>query len=147
VLRIEKGFITHAEIHGRVTAYDIGMQRMLSPKKDFIGKSAAARPGLLEPDRERLVGLRPVDPGGVLTAGARLFDQDAPEDAAHDRGYVTSVAHSPTLGHMIALGFLRNGPERIGHHITLVDALRGIRTPVEVCEPVFFDPEGGRARG
>jgi sarcosine oxidase subunit alpha len=32
VLRIEKGFITHAEIHGRVTAHDIGMQGMMSGK-------------------------------------------------------------------------------------------------------------------
>ncbi|MBV1927472.1 MAG: sarcosine oxidase subunit alpha family protein, partial [Rhodobacteraceae bacterium] len=33
ILRIEKGFITHAEIHGRVTAFDIGMERMVSDKK------------------------------------------------------------------------------------------------------------------
>ncbi len=44
VLRIEKGFITHAEIHGRVTAFDIGMERMVSAKKDCIGKAAAQRP-------------------------------------------------------------------------------------------------------
>jgi glycine cleavage system aminomethyltransferase T len=30
VLRIEKGHITHAEIHGRTTAFDIGMERMVS---------------------------------------------------------------------------------------------------------------------
>jgi methylglutamate dehydrogenase subunit C len=41
VLRIEKGFITHAEIHGRVTAFDIGMEKMVSAKKDCIGKAAA----------------------------------------------------------------------------------------------------------
>ena len=147
VLRIEKGFITHAEIHGRVTAHDIGMGRMLSEKKDFIGKAAAARPGLLEPGRERLVGLRPVAPAGVLTAGARLFLPDDPHDRVHDQGYVTSVGHSPMLGHMIGMGFLRHGPERIGQQIVLVDHLRAIRTLVEVVSPVFFDPEGGRARG
>ncbi len=147
VLRIEKGFITHAEIHGRVTAYDIGMGRMLSQKKDFIGKAAAARPGLTEPDRERLVGLKPVTPDGMLTAGARLFIPNDPQDRVHDQGYVTSVGHSPTLGHMIGLGFLRHGPERLGQQIVLVDHLRGIRTLVEVVNPVFFDPEGGRARG
>ena len=38
VLRIEKGFITHAEIHGRTTAFDIGMERMVSAKKDCVGK-------------------------------------------------------------------------------------------------------------
>ncbi|MEM8823047.1 MAG: 2Fe-2S iron-sulfur cluster-binding protein, partial [Pseudomonadota bacterium] len=53
VLRIEKGFITHAEITGRVTAFDIGMDRMISPKKDCIGKAASRRPALLE-NREEL---------------------------------------------------------------------------------------------
>jgi sarcosine oxidase subunit alpha len=147
VLRLEKGFITHAEIHGRVTAFDIGMQGMLSGKKDFIGKAAAARPGLLDPGRERLVGLRPVDPAGRLLAGARLFKPDDPRDARHEQGYVTSVGHSPTLGHMIALAFLRHGPDREGHEIDMVDALRGVRTTVEVVDPVFFDKDGGRARG
>jgi len=147
VLRIEKGFITHSEIHGRVTAFDVGMQRMLSQKKDFIGKSAAARPGLLEEDRERLVGLKPVDPSGKLTAGAHLFKTDDPHTRVHDQGYITSVGYSPMLGHDIALGFLRNGPEREGHEIMMVDHLRQTKTLLEVCPPVFFDPEGGRARG
>jgi len=147
VLRIEKGFITHAEIHGRVTAYDIGMQKMLASKKDFIGKAAAQRPGLLEADRERLVGLKPVAGDGVLSAGARLFSVGDPQTRVHDQGYVTSVAYSPTLGHMIGLGFLRHGPERVGQEIVMVDHLRGLRTAVTVVDPVFFDPDGGRARG
>jgi len=119
----------------------------MSEKKDFIGKAAAARPGLLEADRERLVGLKPVRPDGILTAGARLFTPGDPHNRVHDQGYVTSVAHSPTLGHMLGLGFLRHGPEREGQEIVMVDHLRGIRTPVKVVNPVFFDPEGGRARG
>jgi sarcosine oxidase subunit alpha len=147
VLRLEKGFLTHAEIHGRVTAHDIGMGRMLSTKKDFIGKAAAARPGLMDPDRERLVGLKPVAATGKLSAGARLFNQGDPHRRRHDQGYVTSVGHSPTLGHMIALGFLKGGPDRVGERVMMVDHLRNLRTLCEVSAPVFFDPEGGRARG
>ena len=147
VLRIEKGFITHSEIHGRVTAFDVGMGRMLSQKKDFVGKTAAARPGLLEEDRERLVGLKPVEPAGVLTAGAHLFNQGAEATRVNDQGYVTSVAYSPTLGTYLGLGFLRSGPLRYGQEVMMVDHLRNTRTLCEVCDPVFFDPEGGRARG
>jgi hypothetical protein len=29
----------------------------------------------------------------------------------------------------------------------MVDALRGVRTRVEIVNPVFFDKDGGRARG
>ncbi|MEL6209814.1 MAG: aminomethyltransferase family protein, partial [Pseudomonadota bacterium] len=147
VLRIEKGFITHSEITGRVTAFDIGMERMISAKKDCIGKTAAARPGLVDPDRERLVGLRPVGAVKQLTAGAHLFNDGAPARREHDQGYITSVGWSPTFDSYLGLGFLRRGPERYGEKVKMVDHLRGVETVCEVCNPVFFDPEGGRVRG
>jgi sarcosine oxidase subunit alpha len=147
VLRIEKGFITHAEIHGRVTAFDIGMQGMMSTKKDFIGKAAATRPGLLEETREQLVGLRPVGTVRELLAGAHLFDEGAEPVRSNDQGYVTSSCYSPTLGHVIGLGFLARGRARIGERVRAVDHLRGSATICEVCAPGWVDPEGGRMRG
>jgi sarcosine oxidase subunit alpha len=145
VLRIEKGFITHAEIHGRVTAFDVGMAGMISPKKDCIGKVMAARQGLVN-DRQEMVGLRSVC-GGRLTAGAHLFGRDDAAVATLDQGYVTSVCYSPTLGCDLGQGFLLNGRARSGEVIRLVDALRGVETLCEVCDPVFYDSDGGRMRG
>ena len=147
VLRIEKGFITHSEIHGRVTAYDIGMERMISAKKDCIGKTMAARPGLIDPQRERLVGLKPAGASKQITAGAHLFNPDDEAVRVNDQGYVTSVAFSPTLGTNLALAFLKNGPERYGETVRMVDHARDVETLCEVVNPIFFDPEGGRVRG
>lgn len=147
VLRLEKGLLTHAEIDGRVTAFDLGLGRMVSAAKDCIGKTLSQRPGLLAEDRARLVGLRPVGAVKLITAGAHLFDREAAPVREMDQGHVTSAAYSPTLGHVIALGFLRNGPARIGEVVKAVDHLRGVETLCEVVAPVFFDPEGGRARG
>ena len=147
VLRIEKGLLTHAELHGRTTAYDLGLAGMVSTAKDCIGQAASRRPGLLDPARERLVGLRAVEEGRRLTAGAHLFAKDAKAVTANDQGYVTSACYSPTLDCYLGLGFLKNGPERYGEVIRMVDHLRGVDTLAEVCHPVFFDPEGGRARG
>lgn len=147
VLRIEKGFITHAEIDGRITAFDIGMQGMISAKKDCIGKTAAARPGLVEDGREVLVGLKPVGTVKQITSGAHLFNQGAEVTRENAQGYVTSVAFSPTLESFLGLAFLKNGRARHGEIIEMVDHMRGITTTCEVCGPVFFDPEGGRARG
>ena len=110
VLRIEKGFITHAEIHGRTTAFDIGAARMVSDKKDCIGWAAARRPGLLDDERPQLVGLRPVDPAAKVSAGAHLFEVGAEAVRVNDQGYVTSVCWSPTLATGLALGFLTRGP-------------------------------------
>ena len=143
ILRIEKGFITHAEIHGRVTAFDIGMEKMISARKDCIGKAAATRPGLLGPDREQLVGLKA---GSAMTAGAHLFTPGETVERENDQGYVTSVGWSPVIGAWLGLGFLRDGRARHGQQVRLVDHLRGIDILCEVCDPVFHDPEGGKLR-
>ncbi|MEL6690859.1 MAG: glycine cleavage T C-terminal barrel domain-containing protein, partial [Pseudomonadota bacterium] len=107
----------------------------------------AARPGLVDEDREQLVGLKPVDPKVSLTAGAHLYNDGTSPVAANDQGYVTSVAHSPTLGHDIALGFVRGGRDRMGETMRFWDGLRDIDTVVEICSPVFLDPEGEKLRG
>jgi len=146
VMRIEKGFITHAEIHGRTTAFDIGMAKMVAAK-DCIGKAAATRPGLLGPERQQLVGLKPVNPGQTIGAGAHLFNRGADARRENDQGYVTSVCWSPTLGSHLALAFLKDGRARHGETIRLVDHLRGVDAACLVTDPVFLDPEGARARG
>lgn len=146
VLRIEKGFITHSEIHGRTTAYDIGLEKMISAKKDCIGKAAAGRAGMVGPAREQLVGLMPVLPEAALTAGAHLFPMGAEAVRVNDEGYVTSVGYSPTLGRWLGLGFLKNGRARQGETVRLVDHLRGLDVMCEVCDPVFFDKEGAKLR-
>ncbi|MEP2890594.1 sarcosine oxidase subunit alpha family protein [Tateyamaria sp.] len=147
VLRIEKGFITHSEIDGRVTAQDIGMGRMLSQKKDFIGKTMAMRPGFVAEGREQLVGMKPVGPVKQLTAGAHIYSDGQEAVRAHDQGYVTSVGFSPSMGHFLGMGFVKDGQSRHGEVLNMVDHLRGVQTRVELCDPVVFDPEGGRVRG
>ncbi len=147
VLRIEKGFITHAEIDGRVTADDLGLARMVSGAKDCIGKTAAGRPGLVEDGRQQLVGLRPVGTVKKILAGAHLFN---PGDDVHrttDQGHITSACYSPSVGSSLALGFLKNGRARVGETVVMVEHLNGITATLEVCDPVFFDPDGGRMRG
>ena len=146
VLRIEKGFITHAEIHGRVTAFDIGMERMISAKKDCIGKASAARPGLIDEDREQMVGLKPVGAIKELTAGAHLFNENDEAVRLNDQGYITSVGFSPTYGCFLGLGFLKGGGARYGEVIRMVDHVRKVETLCEVQHPVQFDPEGARTR-
>ena len=146
VLRLEKGFITHAEIHGRVTAFDLGMERMVSDKKDCIGKKSAARPGLCDSGREQLIAIKPVGSIKQIVAGAHLFDLNDAPIRQNDKGYVTSVGFSPTFGHFLGLAFLKNGQERLGDRIKMVDHLRDIETECEVVNTVSFDPKGDRLR-
>lgn len=147
VMRIEKGHASGPELNGQTTAHDLGLGRMLSKKKDFIGKAMALRPALTDAGRSRLVGITPCDPAQRLRAGAHILPPDKPALAAHDQGWVTSVAHSPECGHWIGLALVAHGPERIGERLRAVDLLRGEDVAVRLCDPVFIDKEGVRLHG
>ncbi len=145
-LRIEKGHPAGGELNGQTTARDLGLERMMSKRKDFIGRALAQRPALLAPDRPALVGLRPVDLTSRLRAGAHFIPLGATETIANDQGWMSSVAYSPTLGHWIGLGFLAGGLARLGETIRACDPLRGESVEVAVVPPCQIDPEGERLR-
>jgi methylglutamate dehydrogenase subunit C len=147
VMRIEKGHPAGGELNGQTTARDLGMAKMLSTKKDFVGRALAQRAALIDPQRPTLVGLRPLDRTARLRAGAHLLPLGAPAEIAHDQGWVTSVAFSPSLGHWIGLAMLANGPARHGEQVRAYDPVRDGDVAVEVVAPCFIDPDGGRLRG
>jgi sarcosine oxidase subunit alpha len=144
VLRIEKGHVAGNELNGQTTARDLGLGRMMSAKKDFIGRVMAGRPALAAPDRPALAGFRPVDPAQRLRAGAHFLKVGAAASADNDEGYMTSVAFSPHAGSWIGLGLLVRGPERIGERVRAYDPVRNGDVEVEVVAPHFVDPEGAR---
>ncbi len=147
VMRIEKGHVAGAELNGISTAGDLGLGRMMSTKKDYIGRVLAGRPALVDPNRPVVVGFRPVDRKRRIRAGAHFIRQGLEANAQNDEGYMTSVAFSPSIGHWIGLGFLARGPERMGEIIRACDPIRGEEYLVEVVSPIFYDPEGEKLRG
>ena len=146
IMRIEKGHAAGPELNGNTTAADLGMGKMLSKKKDFIGRTLSGREAFLDPERPSLVGFRPVDRSARLRSGAHFVPRGETPSAANDQGYMTSTAYSPSNGHWIGLGFLARGPERMGEIVRAYDPVRGGDTEVEVVSPVFVDPEGARLR-
>ncbi len=146
VMRIEKGHAAGNELNGTTTTRNLGMERMVSKKKDSIGSVLSEREGLNTAEDLRQIGIKPVDPEAPVPAGAHLMNLNGPVDAAHDQGYATSSCYSPNLGHAIALGFLKNGSERLGERMRLVSPLTQVDTEVEIVSAHFYDPEGGRLR-
>lgn len=146
VMRIEKGHAAGNELNGTTTALNLGMGRMVSKKKDSIGSTLSEREGLNEPDALNMVGVKPVNNADKITAGAHLMDASGPVDAAHDQGYVTSAAFSPSLESYIGLGFLKNGNDRQGEKMRLVSPLTDLTVEVEIVSAHFVDPEGERLR-
>jgi heterotetrameric sarcosine oxidase alpha subunit len=146
VMRIEKGHVAGAELNGQTVARDLGLGRMMSTKKDYIGRTMAAREALVDPVRPALVGLRPVDRTQRLRSGALLFARDVTPAPGNHAGHVTSAAFSPTLNGWIGLGLLARGLERRGEIIRAWDPVRNGDDELEVVDPVFVDAEGARLR-
>ena len=145
VLRIEKGHAGGPELNGQTTASDLGLGGMMADK-DFIGRILARRPALIDPARPVLIGVKPLDATQSLTAGSHFVPVGVNASIDHDEGHLTSVAWSPALGHDIGIGFLKNGKDRIGERVRAIDLLRGNDVECVITSPVFFDPEGARAR-
>jgi sarcosine oxidase subunit alpha len=151
VLRLEKGYLGAAEINGQTLPADLGLTRFMAKDKPFVGKDMAARLAR-GGDRLQLIGLKPLDRGAQLMAGAHLLPlagrSRTAEAAGQDtEGYLSSAAFSPTLGHAIGLGFVRRGFQRHGERLLAADPLRGQEALVEIVPPVFYDPEGMRLHG
>ncbi|MCK0126594.1 sarcosine oxidase subunit alpha family protein [Gelidibacter sp. F2691] len=146
VMRIEKGHAAGNELNGTTTALNLGLGRMVSTKKDFVGSILSQRDGLKQDDALNLVGLRPVDASQTLPAGGHLMNVSGPISAADDQGYVTSAAYSPTLASPIALGFVKGGFDRMGERLRLVNPLENQEVLVEITSAHFVDPEGDKLR-
>ncbi|MBL4601033.1 MAG: sarcosine oxidase subunit alpha family protein [Rhizobiaceae bacterium] len=146
VMRIEKGHAAGNELNGQTTARDLGMERMVSKKKDCIGNVLSERPGLNREDGLSLVGFQPVDRKLELKAGAHFVAKGNPANTENDEGWMSSVAFSPIHGHSIGLGFIKRGHERLGEIVQAADPLRSRNIEVEIVSPHFIDPEGERLR-
>ena len=147
VMRVEKGHVAGNELNGQSTALNMGLGKMVSKKKDSIGMVLSQREGMVDPNGYRIVGVKPVDPKGQLTAGSHFLEIGAAPVIANDGGWLTSKVYSPHLGCDIALGYLKAGDQKIGKRMRAVNLLAKTETEVEIVSPHFFDPEGERLRG
>ena len=146
-MRIEKGHAAGNEINGQTTAQNLGLSRMISKKADSMGSILSEREGFNDSGIGILSGFNPVDRRQKLEAGSHLISLGKNPIMRDDEGWLSSVAFSPTLGHYIGLGFVRNGSNRIGEKVLAVNLLQNKETEVEIVSPHFFDPEGIRQRG
>jgi sarcosine oxidase subunit alpha len=150
VLRIEKGhFSVGTEIDGRTTADDLGLGRLLSRNKLFIGRALLGRPALTGGGRLQLIGLLAGDGRTPIPPAAQIVTAGVAEDAngtVPSLGHVTAAIESPNLAKPIALALVRDGRARLGQGLIAFSPLTGERVVVTVAEPVFYDPEGARLR-
>ena len=146
-LRAEKGYLhVGSDTDGSSTPDDIGWGQVARNKKsDYIGKRSLFREGNLAQGRKQFIGLEALDPGQVLRPGGHLLFGEGREPPAQTDGWITSACFSPNLDRHIALGMLRDGREKEGEVLTVID--EDERYLVKVVSPVFFDPANERLKG
>ena len=146
VLRAEKGFIIAGqETDGTVTPIDLGLESMVSKRKDFIGKRSLSRPDTQREDRKQLVGLLPVDRREVLPEGSQIVEKADDKPPMAMIGHVTSGYYSAYLERSIALALIKRGRSRHGETVQV--PLEDKVVPAKISAPQFYDPEGVRING
>ncbi|MGJ8646604.1 MAG: sarcosine oxidase subunit alpha family protein [Marinomonas colpomeniae] len=146
VLRAEKGFIiTGQDTDGSVHPYDLGMGWCVSNQKPFsyIGKRGMNRSDCVRKNRKQMVGLKTKDPMKVIPEGSQaVLDPKAPMPVPME-GHISSSYWSESLGHSIAMGFIKDGLDKMGDTVYYPMA-DGTVIEAEICSPIFFDPKGER---
>ena len=112
VMRIEKGHAAGPELSGQTTAQDLGLGKLCSTKKPYIGHRLKDRPATADPHRPALVGLVSLEPGKRIPGGAQLVEDPNHKAPIPMLGYATSPTYSITLDKYIALALLKDGKER-----------------------------------
>ena len=137
ILRLEKGHILIGQDTDALTSPDeLGFGWAVSKKKPFfIGKRALEMRRNLGLTR-RLAALR-FDGGETPGESCLVMDGGKPF------GHMTSVLHSPTLGHAIALAYVRPEDAEPGGTVA-IRARGGAMATGHVCDHAFYDAENAR---
>ena len=142
-LRIEKGHVAGLELDHRNTLDDLGLGKMASKAKAFVGRELATRADLKRPDRWSLVGLESLDPTQKLRGGSILFAKHEALEG-HGRGYITSVTWSTEHQKLIALALYQGGLAHEGEEVVCAYPLKNEIVRARIVSPMFIDPAGAR---
>jgi len=145
-LRIEMGHVAGSEIDGRTMPSDLSLDGMLSKKKDFIGKRSLNRKAFVEANREKIVGVVPLDKKTMIPEGSHLVvDNNAPLPNPK-LGHVSASCWSVEYNNPFSLAILKDGKNRIGEKLYALSPLKNKIIPVEIVSSHYVDPKGERVR-
>jgi len=145
-LRIEMGHVAGSEIDGRVIASDLSLDGMLSKKKDFIGKRSLNRAAFLNPEREKIVGVVPLDKKTMIPEGSHLVSNKNATLPNPKLGHVSASCWSVEYNNPFSLAVLKDGKKRIGQKLYALSPLKNKSIQVEIVSSHYVDPKGERVR-
>jgi sarcosine oxidase subunit alpha len=145
-LRIEMGHVAGSELDGRTIPYDNGLEGMINKKKDFIGKRSLNRKAFITEDRQKVVGVVPLDKKTNIPEGSHLV-RDAKAQLPNPKlGYISASCWSVEHNNPFSLAILKDGKHMIGQKLFVMSPLKNITIPVEIVSSHYVDPKGERVR-
>ena len=145
-LRIEMGHVAGSELDGRTIPYDNSLEGLLSKKKDFIGKRSLTRKAFVAEDRQKVVGVVPLDKKTSIPEGSHLVkDSNAPLPNPK-LGYISASCWSVEHDNPFSLAILKDGKNMIGEKLFVMSPLKNKVIPVEIVSSHYVDPKGERVR-
>ena len=145
-LRIEMGHVAGPELDGRTIPYDISLEGLVSKKKDFIGKRSLQKEAFNNSDRQKIVGLVPIDRKTNIPEGSHLVLDKNAKLPNPKLGHVSSSCWSFENNNPFSLAIVKNGKNMIGKKLFAVSPLRDSAIEVEVISSHYVDHEGKRVR-
>ena len=145
-LRIEMGHVAGSELDGRTIPYDTGLDGLSSKKKDFIGKRSLNRKAFIADDRQRIVGLVPIDKKTSIPEGSHLVKDSKGKIPIPKLGHVSASCWSVEHNNPFSLAILKDGKNMIGQKLYAMSPLKDKTIQVEVVSSHYVDPKGERVR-
>ena len=145
-LRIEMGHVAGPELDGRTIPYDVSLEGLVSKKKDFIGKRSLVKEAFNKEDRQKIVGLVPIDRKSSIPEGSHLVENKNAKLPNPKLGHVSSSCWSVENNNPFSLAILKDGKNMIGKKLFAVSPLKNTSIEVEVMSSHYVDHEGKRVR-
>jgi len=145
-LRIEMGHVAGSELDGRTIPYDNGLEGMVSKKKDFIGKRSLNREAFINPTREKIVGVVPLDKKSMIPEGSYLVSDSNASLPNPKLGHISASCWSVEYNNPFSLAILKDGKKKIGEKLYAVSPLKNKNIAVEIVSSHYVDPKGERVR-
>ncbi len=145
-LRIEMGHVAGSELDGRTIPYDNSLEGLVSKKKDFIGKRSLSKSAYVEIDRQKIVGVVPLDKKTSIPEGSYIV-KDAKAKLPNPKlGHVSASCWSVEYDNPFSLAIIKDGKNMIGQKLFAMSPLKNKTIPVEIVSSHYVDPKGERVR-
>ena len=119
---------------------------MLSKKKDFIGKRSLNRQAFTELNREKIVGVIPLDKKTMIPEGSHLVLDSNASLPNPKLGHISASCWSVEYNNPFSLAILKDGKKKIGEKLYALSPLKNKSIPVEIVSSHYVDPKGERVR-